>query len=170
MLAVILAEEDSLSRSVSQRCRLQGYTVVRYRDPVKLADNLPELKPDVLVVRHKEFPAHGELLAAQLRCGEHGEGTTVIFCVTPRAKADFRPPFSSCHILEESEGSSSSGALLPESARKFANLLNDLAPATKKPIPRQVPAAKNRILDARERIEKEKNKLSGHHEQLHKKQ
>src|SRR5512133_824996 len=109
MLAVILAEEDSLSRSVSQRCRLQGYTVVRYRDPVKLADNLPELKPDVLVIRHKEFPAHGELLAAQLKCGEHGEGTSVIFCISPHAKPEFRLPFPSCQILEESEGSTASG-------------------------------------------------------------
>ena len=162
MLAVILAEEDSLSRSVSQRCRLQGYTVVRYRDPVKLADNLPELKPDVLVIRHKEFPAHGELLAAQLKCGEHGEATTVLFCVTPRAKPEFRLPFSSCQILEESEGSNASGALVPESARKFASLLHGLAPKAKKTVGHQGPTANNRILDARQRLEKEKGKPSSH--------
>ncbi len=155
MLAVILAEEDSLSRSVSQRCRLQGYTVVRYRDPVKLSDNLPELKPDVLVIRHKEYPAHGELLAAQLRCGEHGEATTVLFCVTARAKPDFRLPFSSCQILEESEGSNAAGALVPESARKFASLLHSLAPKARKTVQQPLPAAKHRILDARERLEKD---------------
>lgn len=162
MLAVILAEEDSLSRSVSQRCRLQGYTVVRYRDPVKLADNLPELKPDVLVIRHKEFPAHGELLAAQLRCGEHGEGTRIIFCVTPSAKPDFRLPFPSCQILEESEGPTSSGALLPESARRLAGLLHELAPKTKKTATHLAEAPKKGLIEARDRIERSKNSGSDH--------
>lgn len=170
MLAVILAEEDSLSRSVSQRCRLQGYTVVRYRDPVKLSDNLPELKPDVLIIRHKEFPAHGELLASQLRCGEHGEATTVVFCVPPSAMPEFKLPFPSCRILEESEASTVSGALLPESSRSFASLLVSLAPAAKKAQPHPAQPSKNRIMAARARIEAEKAKPQGRNAEHPKKQ
>lgn len=149
MLAVILAEEESLSRSVSQRCRLQGYTVVRYRDPVKLSDNLSELKPDVLIIRHKEFPAHGELLAAQLKCSEHGEGTTVVFSLSPKAIPDFRPPFSACQVLEEAEVSNTSGALPPESSRKLAKILASRAPSARKPLSRSAMPAKSRILETR---------------------
>ncbi len=170
MLAVILAEEDSLSRSVSQRCRLQGYTVVRYRDPVKLADNLPELKPDILVIRHKEYPVHGELLAAQLRCGEHGEATTILFCITARAKPDFKLPFSSCQILEESDSSNVTGALVPESARKFASLLHGLTPKARKAVQQSLPTAKNRIIDVKQGTETEKDTSSGHSACVPKKQ
>jgi hypothetical protein len=66
MLVIILAEDEAFYRSVSHRSRLMGHSVIRYRDAVKLADNLPELKPDFVIVRVMDFPLHWELLAAEL--------------------------------------------------------------------------------------------------------
>ena len=67
MLAVVLVEDDAIFRSISHRLRLHRFSVIRYRDPVKLSDNLGEILPDLLVVRHEDFPLHGEVLASQLQ-------------------------------------------------------------------------------------------------------
>lgn len=66
MLVAILAEDDSFARSVAQRLRLSRHTSVRYRDPVKLLDNLPELGLDALVARERDYPVHWRVLAAAL--------------------------------------------------------------------------------------------------------
>lgn len=66
MLAAVLAEDDMFARIILYRSRIHKFSVVRYRDPVKLADNLPELRPDVVVVREQDFPLHWELLSAEL--------------------------------------------------------------------------------------------------------
>ncbi|HEY9055394.1 MAG TPA: hypothetical protein VIO60_11310 [Rectinemataceae bacterium] len=85
MLAVILAEDDGFFRSVSHRCRLRRFRVVRYRDPVKLADNLPELRPDLLVARQEDFPLHWEALAAQVALSPNLARTA--FCLFARTQA-----------------------------------------------------------------------------------
>ncbi|MGB4571595.1 MAG: hypothetical protein WBH97_02105 [Rectinemataceae bacterium] len=69
MLAVILAEDDAFARAVAHRIRLSGHTVVRYRDPVKLIDNLPELGCDLLVARQVDYPLHWQAAAAALAHG-----------------------------------------------------------------------------------------------------
>ncbi|MCE5255947.1 MAG: hypothetical protein LLF89_03785 [Spirochaetaceae bacterium] len=66
MLAVVLAEDDAFARIISYRSRLHKYSVVRYRDPVKLADNLMELRPDIVVAREQDFPFHWEMIAAEM--------------------------------------------------------------------------------------------------------
>jgi hypothetical protein len=81
-----------------------------------------------------------------------------VFSVSPKSKPEFVAPFPSCQVLEESEASTASGALLPDSAKKLANLLVSLAPATKKTVSRATQPAKNRILEARARIEAEKSR------------
>lgn len=87
MLALILAEDDSFSRSAAHRSRLQKFEVIRYRDPVKLVDNLPELKPDLVLVRERDFPLHGELIASALAFHPATSGTRVIvFSSAPVSK------------------------------------------------------------------------------------
>lgn len=66
MLVAVLAEDDSFARSVAHRIRLSGNTAVRYRDPVKLLDNIPELGCDAVVVRQADFPMQWQTLAAAL--------------------------------------------------------------------------------------------------------
>lgn len=82
MLAVVLAEEDNFFRAISHRLRLRHYAVVRYRDPVKLSDNLQELRPELLVVRKEDYPLHWVVLAAQLRCS--GEERCRLCLFVPR--------------------------------------------------------------------------------------
>lgn len=78
MLAIILAEDDSFYRSVSHRTRLLKYEVLRYKDPVKLIDNLEELRPQAVIVREMDFPGHWEILAATVCCSDGLKGTRIL--------------------------------------------------------------------------------------------
>lgn len=122
MLAVILAEDDAFSRAVAHRSRLQKYSVVRYRDPVKLADNLPELNPDALIIRYEDYPLHSELLAAELLCRE-GLLNVKIIVFSP---TDIDPgrAFRNLRCLPEMTGSPDSGHLSQESSRMLSELLS----------------------------------------------
>lgn len=66
MLAAILAEDDNFARIIAYRSRIHKFSVVHYRDPVKLADNIPELRPSVVVVRECDFPLHWQLLLNEI--------------------------------------------------------------------------------------------------------
>lgn len=78
MLAIILAEDDAFYRSVSHRTRLLKYEVLRYRDPVKLIDNLEELRPQAVIVHETDFPGHWEILAATVCCSDSLKGTRIL--------------------------------------------------------------------------------------------
>lgn len=66
MLAVILSEDENLFQIVAQPLEERGVSVLRYRDPVKLADNLPEIRPDFVAVRGADYPLHWMTLLAQI--------------------------------------------------------------------------------------------------------
>ena len=102
MLAVLLAEDDAFFRSASHRLRLHRFSVIRYRDPVKLSDDLGELRPDILVVRCEDFPLHGELLAAQLQYSRNLSECPICLFVTRQASAGFAADrWSRLTIIEE---------------------------------------------------------------------
>ncbi|MCE1196923.1 hypothetical protein LWX53_10545 [bacterium] len=121
MIAVILAEDDLFSRAVAHRSRLQNYAVIRYRDPVKLADNLPELNPDALIVRCEDFPLHAELLAVELQCADSPRATKVIFVAA--AESAEPCPLGNVTVIVNSPGRRESGALSPEAARALTACL-----------------------------------------------
>lgn len=83
MLVAILAEDDVFARSVAQRLRLLRHIAIRYRDPVKLLDNLPELGPDALVVRERDYPVHWKVLAAALPRLAPARSARLILAGTP---------------------------------------------------------------------------------------
>lgn len=89
MLAIILAEDDAFYRTVSHRTRLLKYEVVRYRDPVKLIDNLEELRPQAVIVREADFPGHWDILAAMVCCSESLNGTRILAVAGKPAPAAF---------------------------------------------------------------------------------
>lgn len=62
---------------MSHRLRLQGYHLIRYRDPVKLSDNIAELAPDLVIVNGRDFPLHWQVLSAEISILGM-TGTTVI--------------------------------------------------------------------------------------------
>jgi hypothetical protein len=66
MLAVILSEDDRFFQNLAALPALKRHSIVRYRDPVKLADNLQELSPDSVFIRGADFPLHWMELLAQL--------------------------------------------------------------------------------------------------------
>ena len=127
MLAVILAEDDAFSRAVSHRSRLQKYSVIRYRDPVKLSDNIPELRPDALIIRYVDFPLHWELFIAELGCLGGSQTTKVILFTPPSLVIEDSYPRGDFHFLQESSSVSDIGHLAQESARKLARLLSPLS-------------------------------------------
>jgi hypothetical protein len=96
MFAVILSEDDAFYRSVAHRSRLHNYSVARYRDPVKLADNLPELRPELVVIRGIDFPLHWEMLASQLLCMKNLERHQVSLFCRKRKTRGKPPPSQGC--------------------------------------------------------------------------
>ena len=129
MLVVILAEDDAFSRAVSHRSRLQKCSVIRYRDPVKLSDNIPELRPDALIIRYADFPLHWELFIAELRCLEGLQTTKVILFTPPSLVLEPSYPMGNFHLLPESSSVSDIGHLAQDSARKLVRLLSPSAGA-----------------------------------------
>lgn len=121
MIAVILAEDDPFSRAVAHRSRLQNYAVIRYRDPVKLADNLPEINPDVLIVRYEDFPLHAELLAAELRCADTARMTKVVLIAASEFADEY--PIGDVAVIVNSQSRRDEGALSPEAARALTSCL-----------------------------------------------
>jgi hypothetical protein len=122
MLAVILAEDDAFFRAVAHRSRLHKYTVVRYRDPVKLADSLQELHPDALIVRSEDYPLHWEILAAELLClNNMGNVKTIVFSTGDVDPGSF---FRNLHCVNESPGDPDSGSLSSEAAKALSSLLS----------------------------------------------
>ena len=144
MIAVILAEDDPFSRAAAHRSRLQNYTVIRYRDPVKLADNLPEINPDILIVRFEDFPIHAELLAAELKCSDQ-QRTTKVVIIAAAELAD-ECPLGNVTVIVNSRQRREEGALSAEAARALTSCLapqqraRAAAPADDLP-PTQQPAA-----------------------------
>jgi hypothetical protein len=127
MLTVILSEDDAFSRAVAHRSRLQKYSVIRYRDPVKLADSLPELNPDVLIIRFEDYPLHAELLAAEILCRENRHEVKII--VFAAADIDSNHFFGNLRCLPEMTGSPDSGHLSQESSKILSELLSPSLPA-----------------------------------------
>lgn len=127
MLAVILAEDDAFSRAVSHRARLQKYSVIRYRDPVKLADNIPELRPDALIIRFEDFPFHWELFSSELQFMEGMQNTRLILFTPPALILEQSFPIKNFHSLPESASLSDIGHLTQDSAKKLATLLSSSA-------------------------------------------
>jgi hypothetical protein len=144
MIAVILAEDDPFSRAAAHRSRLQNYAVIRYRDPVKLADNLPEINPDILIVRFEDFPIHAELLAAELRCSDQQRATKVV--IIAAAELADGCPLGNVTVIVNTRQRREEGALSAEAARALTSCLaprqraRAAAPADDLPPP-QLPAA-----------------------------
>jgi hypothetical protein len=65
MLGIILSEDEDFFRTIWRRLRLGRYSVIRYRDPIKLSDNLEELSPDLVVIKVSDYPLHWQILASQ---------------------------------------------------------------------------------------------------------
>lgn len=141
MIAVILAEDDLFSRAVAHRSRLQNYAVIRYRDPVKLADNLPEINPDALVIRYDDFPLHAELLAAELKCADPARATKVVFISA--AELTDECPLGNVTVIVNAPNRQDEGALSQDAARALTSCLaprqraRAAAPADDLPPPRQ---------------------------------
>lgn len=121
MLAIILTEDDSFSRAVTHRARLQKYSVARYRDPVKLADSLQELHPDALVIRFEDYPLHWELLAAEILCSDYlHQMKIIVFAPSDIDAAHFYPDLI---CIPEKAGQADSGRLSQDSSRILSEML-----------------------------------------------
>ncbi len=122
MFAVILSEDDAFYRSVAHRSRLHKYSVVRYRDPVKLADNLPELRPELLIIRGMDFPLHWEAIASQLLCTKNLNATKVVLFLSDSGGPVRAWPNVS--VLFEATLPGSGPALSDETSKELSTLLS----------------------------------------------
>lgn len=78
MIAILVVDDDVFCRQISHRLRLQGYEIIRYRDPVKLSDNIIELAPDLVVINGQDFPLHWQVLSAEIRMLRRTDTTVIV--------------------------------------------------------------------------------------------
>jgi|GEM_PF-850832 hypothetical protein len=122
MVAIILSEDDAFYRSVAHRSRLHKYNVIRYRDPVKLADNLAELKPELIIIRGVDFPRHWEVIASQLLCTRNYSSTRIVLFLALGTSTSFSWPNVS--VLYEPAERGSGSLLSEEAAKEFSVLIS----------------------------------------------
>ncbi|MDP2790671.1 MAG: hypothetical protein Q8O15_02830 [Rectinemataceae bacterium] len=112
---------------MTHRSRLQKYSVARYRDPVKLADSLEELHPDVLIIRFEDYPLHWELLAAEILCSADPGLIKIIVFAPSDIDANHIYPTLSC--ISEKAGRPDSGRLSQDSSKMLSDLLGSATSA-----------------------------------------
>ena len=122
MFAVILSEDDAFYRSVAHRSRLHNYSVARYRDPVKLADNLPELRPERVVIGIIDYPLHWEMLASQLLCMKNLSATRIVLFLPENLSPSHGWP--NVNLLLEPAGRGTGSALSEKTSKEFSALLS----------------------------------------------
>ncbi len=104
---------------------------MRYRDPVKLADSLEELHPDVLIIRFEDYPLHWELLAAEILCSAELRLARIIVFAAAEVDAEHIYPMLSC--ISEKAGRPDTGRLSLDSAKMLSQLLGSATAAQHSP-------------------------------------
>jgi len=86
MKALFLIENDRIADIARFYLRPLGFETIRYRNPVKAADNLEEIDPDAIVISARDFPRHWKILSGMMRIKKDKDQ-----CVIVLLKGDFFP-------------------------------------------------------------------------------
>jgi|YelNatPaOPRAMG01_1025707.scaffolds.fasta_scaffold00531_36 hypothetical protein len=70
MFALVVIEDSSVADLVLRDLQENTVRTIIYHDPIKVIDNIAEIKPDVLIIRQKDFPLHAPLIASMVRFSE----------------------------------------------------------------------------------------------------
>lgn len=131
MLAAVLAEDDAFARAVAHKSRLHKYSVIRYKDPVKFADNLPELHPDVVIVRKEDFPLHWEIIASELQCLDGMQHIKFILFVQPDSDSHVAEAFRNVYALPDSFSHPAEGTFSKDLPQSLSALLSTSSKGTR---------------------------------------
>lgn len=159
MLAAVLAEDDMFARIILYRSRIHKFSVVRYRDPVKLADNLPELRPDVVVVREQDFPLHWEILSAEVTYLQSLQGSAqgvrfVLFTVPGSAPKEPARPRTEIFITDTLSEDSvrRTQSARDDPVRIYSSLLSAISRGTPPAVPSEETPPNSLISLAQKRV------------------
>jgi len=133
MVAVILAEDDNFFSEVSKRARLHRYSVIRYRDPVKLIDNLDELSPAVLILRYEDFPLHWKTVAGYAHFSAALKNTVSILFTPSALSSPFPDPSLRNEVLSEEPKGVGRDFLDESTSSRFASILSGVGKAGPRP-------------------------------------
>jgi hypothetical protein len=86
MKALFLIESDRIADIARFYLKPLGFEAIRYRNPVKAADNLEEICPDALVISARDFPRHWKVLTQMVRAKRSKDE-----CVIVLLKGDLFP-------------------------------------------------------------------------------
>ena len=78
MKALLLVESDRVADLVRFYLRPLGFETIRYRNPVKVMDNLEEIAPDAVVVSALDFPRHWKALSQDIRFSRGKEECVIV--------------------------------------------------------------------------------------------
>ncbi len=67
MLALLLIEEDIVADLAVKALMDEGICAIRFRDPLRLIEAIQELQPDIVVIRHRDFPLHERMIIEFVR-------------------------------------------------------------------------------------------------------
>jgi hypothetical protein len=163
MLAVILSEDEDFFRTLWRRLRLGRFSVIRYRDPIKLSDNLEELSPDLIVVKVSDYPLHWQVLASQAHYALPHHTISFALYASPDLPPPSFPHTEKIFWFSENTSDDNADVNLEIALNKFSNFLSSIAKTSTKtqgldtPENRGVsfpkPATKSRLMAAVERRE-----------------
>ncbi len=105
MFALILIEDTSVADLVLRDLQESGISAISYRDPIKVIDHIAEIKPDVLIIRQKDFPLHIPLIAAMVRFSESLQHCSIVVI------GDEVPSFMQCWQITEEKLQKDAGSL-----------------------------------------------------------
>jgi hypothetical protein len=93
MKALFLIESDRIADIAGFYLKPLGFETIRYRNPVKAADNLEEIDPDAIVISARDFPRHWKVIASMVRSYKNKDQCIIVvlkgenFSIEEAAKA-----------------------------------------------------------------------------------
>jgi hypothetical protein len=78
MKALFLIENDRIADIAGFYLKPLGFETIRYRNPVKAADNLEEIDPDALIISARDFPRHWKVLAGMVRSKKNKDQCVIV--------------------------------------------------------------------------------------------
>lgn len=78
MKALFLIEDDRIADIAKFYLKPLGFEAIRYRNPVKAADNLDEIDPDALIISARDFPRHWKVLASMVRIRKNKDQCVIV--------------------------------------------------------------------------------------------
>lgn len=88
MKALLIADNESLVKVMSQCIISSGFDIIHYRSAVKALDNIGEIEPDAIFISAVDFPRHWKTLVQFVRADTIRGDILIVLLVNERFSTD----------------------------------------------------------------------------------